>query len=164
MKKIQSVCSAASIPISFLELPFFIRSKISPFGLSYSDFISNITEHEGLFYTEILFLYCIPKKVWRFMGVSVNFIERDPEKGVHIEELVSSTFRTSPTEEIETPWSCILAFCETALCSKMGRIVSPYVHLVQNVHQQDSIVVPLDEFDYQTMTWTNEVKPFSIPA
>ena len=81
-----------------------------------------------------------------------------------MEELVSSIFRSSPTEEIKPPWSYIYAFCETALCSKMGRVVSPFVHLVQNQDSDDSILVPLREFDYQTMTWAKEVSPFSIPA
>ena len=98
------------------------------------------------------------------MGVSVNHLERGSHEEFRLEELASSIFRTSPTEEIQPPWACIFAFCETALCSKMGRVVSPFVHLARNQDFRDSILVPLSAFDYQTMTWAHEVAPFSIPA
>ena len=163
MNTIPSFCSRANISTSALFLPSFIQSKVSPFGFSYSNFTSKSTSSGGIFFSEIVFLYCGPQDCWRFMGVSVNYIEQT-SMGVQLEELASSIFRTEPTEYIEPPWGCIFAFCETALCSKMGRVVSPFVHLVQNVHSADSILVPLRSFDYQTMTWSNDVSPFSIPA
>ena len=163
MSTIPSFCAVADIPTNTLFLPSFIRSKVCSSGFSYANFTSKSTLSGGIFFSEIVFLYCGPQDSWRFMGVSVNYIEQT-SIGVQLEELASSIFRTEPTEEIEPPWGCIFAFCETALCSKMGRVVSPFVHLVQNVHSPDSILVPLCSFDYQTMTWANDVSPFSIPA
>ncbi|MAA78142.1 MAG: hypothetical protein CL916_02695 [Deltaproteobacteria bacterium] len=164
MKDIQSVYSISSVSTAKLILPCFIQSKVCSIGFSYAAFASNVTLSGGEFFSEILFLYCVPQKSWRFMGVSVNYIEKKSRGEIHLEELASSIFRTSPTEEIHPPWPCIFAFCETALCSKMGRVVSPFVRLVQNQDSQESILVPLREFDYQTMTWSHDVSPFSIPA
>ena len=45
------------------------------------------------------------------MGVSVNHLERGSHEEFRLEELASSIFRTSPTEEIQPPWACIFAFC-----------------------------------------------------
>ena len=163
MNIMHSLSSSAHIPTSALLLPSCVEQKISSFGFSYRDFVSATTLSGGVFFSEIAFLYCTPQASWRFMGVSVNYIEQTV-RGVHLEELASSIFRSEPTEDIDPPWGCIFAFCETALCSKMGRVVSPFVHLKKDVHSPDSILVPICSFDYQTMTWSNEVSPFSIPA
>ena len=110
MNDIQSVYSISSVATEGLFLPSNIQSKVRSFGFSYSAFASSITSSGGAFFSEILFLYCAPRRTWRFMGVSVNHLERGSHEDFRLEELASSIFRTSPTEDIQPPWACIFAF------------------------------------------------------
>ena len=149
--------------MSIFSLPKSLEEHLLDVVLPFEElrsYCSHMHHSTGLFYTEILFLYCPPQTRWRFMGASVNHHD-----GVASEELVSSIFRSDPTLDIEIPWSCIFSFCETALCSSIGRVVPPFVRFSHfSEHGEGSLYVPLRSFNYQKMRWSLEVSPLSHPA
>jgi hypothetical protein len=144
-------------------LPKYLDEQLLDVVLSLEDLIPfcPYADHAaGLFFTEVFFVYCPPQVRWRFMGASVNHHD-----GLHTEELVSSIFRSEPTADIDVPWSCIFAFCETALCSSIGRVVPPFVRLAHfSKENEASLYVPFRSFDYKKMRWSFDVHPLSHPA
>ena len=164
MKKTKRLCSISIYSTDDWNIPHSLFKRIHSHGFAFAD-VQSCTASSGTpFFTEILFVYCSPRQEWRFMGVSVNYLDPDVFDGQQTEEIASSIFRENPTEEIDAPWSCIFAFCETALCSRMGRVVSPFVRLAKDPSSDFSILVPLRAFNYQTMNWSLDVSPFSKPA
>ena len=152
----QKKVAEASTGFSFV-LPKSLQEKVVPQALSLSSlFTYSAKKHTEMLFTEILFMYCSPQRRWRFMGVSFN-----KTNGRTVEELASSIFREDPTQEIDAPWSCIYAFCETAMCVAKERKAPPFVRLAHLEPPHHYMFLPLREFAYQTRSWSFDVHPLS---
>jgi len=146
----------ASADFSFV-LPTSLQEKVLPQALSLSSLCTySSAKQSEILFTEILFMYCSPQRRWRFMGVSFN-----KTNGRTVEELASSIFREDPTQEIDPPWPCIYAFCETAMCVAKARKAPPFVRLAHLEPPHHYMFLPLREFAYQTRAWSFDVLPLS---